>query len=92
MTRRAGSSKTPIDSSGLRVKRLELIKIRQPKERVATPKRVVDERKRTVSPHGLKPQRDLGDLDGQRVLVDSVETTLGDESLCDSQLIFGVDR
>jgi hypothetical protein len=49
-------------------------------QRVADPE-VVEEGERLVAAHGREPQRELGELDGQRVEVHAVEAALGHETL-----------
>src|SRR5688500_5322313 len=43
---------------------------------------VIEKGERPIDALGLEPQRELGELDRCRVLVDTEEAELGDESLC----------
>ena len=57
----------------------ELAQVGDAEQRVAGAQRVVDERERPVLRERDQPERELGHLDGHRVLVDAVQAALGDE-------------
>ena len=55
----------------------QLVDAAEPHQRVAAPDGVVQERERLVLRQRQQPERQLGHLDGQRVLVHTVQAPLG---------------
>ena len=71
------------------VRDAELLEVGDAEQRVAGAEGVVDERERAVLGERDQPQRELGHLDGHRVLVDAVQAALGDEAVGER---FALDR
>ena len=88
---RARVSKPP-DSLPLRwveVEPTELFEVGDPEERVADLDGVVEERERALAGHGGEPERELGHLGGDRILVDAVEAVVDDLAAGEDDLLVG---
>jgi hypothetical protein len=63
----------------------------RPDERVARPQVMVEERERTVLGDGGEPEAQLGEVDGERVRVHTIDARLGDAPLPVGELGLAVD-
>ena len=59
----------------------------QPDERVAVPQRVVEERERMLTRQRHEPQRQLRQIDGDRVLIHAVQAALGHQPAGEDDLV-----